>query len=64
MEEIKFEYEYDINLICESGNDYLYGIEADCDEDAVSVAKEFFCDDYPYEIVVTTKIVERRELNE
>ena len=64
MEEIKFEYEYDVRLICESGNEYLYGIEADCDEDAILVANEFFSDDYPHETVVETKIIERRELNE
>lgn len=64
MEEIKFNYEYDIKLICDNGREYLYIIEADCDEDAISVAKEFFYDDYSYEIVAATEIIERRYLNE
>lgn len=60
----EYKYEYDIKIICDNGNEYLYLIEADYDDDAISVAKEFFSDDYSYEIVVATEIIERRELDE
>ena len=64
MEEFEFKYEYDIKLICDTGREYLYIVEADCDDDAIVVATEFLYDDYPYEIVVATEIIERRELDE
>ena len=64
MEEIKYNYEYDIKLICDTGREYLYTIEADYDDDAIAVATEFLYDDYPYEIVTATEIIERRKLDE
>lgn len=56
------EYDYDVKLMCESGKEYLYSIEADNADNAIAVAIEFFSDDYPEEIVAYSKIIERREV--
>ena len=57
-----FDYEYDMIIL--SKNDYLYpmGVEADFDEDAFSVAREFFEDDYPNEEIVLIYCIDKRRI--
>lgn len=42
---------YDVTIFTESGKFYKYDIEADTARDANDVAREFFADDYPNEII-------------
>lgn len=55
-EELDWDNEYDIKIIAESGNEYIYGIEADDAYSAEMVAREFFADDYPDEMLQTMEI--------
>ena len=46
-----WENEYDVTIFTESGKSYKYDIEADTARDANDVAREFFADDYPDEVI-------------
>ena len=46
-----WENEYDVTIFTKSGKSYKYDIEADNIGDADKVAREFFTDDYPDEIM-------------
>lgn len=46
-----WENEYDVTIFTESGKSYKYDIEADTAGDANDVAREFFTDDYPDEVI-------------
>ena len=46
-----WENEYDVTLFTKSGKSYKYDIEADTTKDANDVAREFFADDYPNEVI-------------
>lgn len=55
-----YDYLYEFEVICfdEDGKEiYTYGIQADCEEDAIDCANEFCHDDFPFkrigEIVIT-----------
>lgn len=58
-EEGVFAYEYTILI----NNYYEYGIEADTDEDAIAVVKEFFADDYPEVEFKEIEILEKNKIN-
>ena len=45
------EYKYDVTIFTESSRIYKYDIEADNIGEADRVAREFFTDDYPDEIM-------------
>lgn len=63
MEELDWDNEYDVKIIAESGNEYTYGIEADDAYSAEMVAREFFADDYPDEMlqIIEIHLVEEEE---
>ena len=46
-----WENEYDVTIFAKSGKSYKYDIEADTTKDANDVAREFFADDYPNEVI-------------
>ena len=46
-----WENEYDVTIFTESGKSYKYDIEADTEGDANDVAREFFADNYPNEVI-------------
>lgn len=46
-----WENEYDVTIFTEGGKSYKYDIEADTVRDANDVAREFFADDYPDEVI-------------
>ena len=46
-----WEHEYDVTIFTESGRTYKYDIEADNVSDANDIAREFFTDDNPDEIM-------------
>ena len=57
-EDLDFAFEFTI-LINEK---YEYGIEADTEEDALAVAKEFFTDDYPEVEITKIEIMDSTEI--
>jgi hypothetical protein len=57
-EDLDFAFEFTV-LINEK---YEYGIEADTEEDALAVAKEFFTDDYPEVEIITIEIIDATEI--
>ena len=57
-EDLEFAFEFDI-LINEK---YEYGIEADTEEDALAVAREFFTDDYPEAEITKIEIMNSTEI--
>lgn len=59
-EELDWDNEYDVKIITAKGNEYNYGIEADDAYSAEMVAREFFADDYPDEIM-EVHLVEKEE---
>ena len=46
-----WENEYDVTIFTEGDKSYKYDIEADTTKDANDVAREFFADDYPNEVI-------------
>lgn len=46
-----WENEYDVTIFTEGGKSYKYDIEADTTKDVNDVAREFFVDDYPNEVI-------------
>ena len=46
-----WENEYNVTIFIKSGKSYKYDIEADTTKDANDVAREFFADDYPNEVI-------------
>ena len=46
-----WENEYDVTIFTEGGKSYKYDIEADTVGDANDVAREFFADDHPDEVI-------------
>ena len=46
-----WENKYEVIIFAESGKSYNYDIEADTAGDANNVAREFFADDYPNEVI-------------
>ena len=56
--DLNFDYEFGI-LINEK---YEYGIEADTEENALAVAKEFFADDYPEVELTKIEIIDVTEI--
>lgn len=57
-EDLDFAFEFTI-LINEK---YEYGIEADTEEDALAVAREFFTDDYPEVEITKIEIIDATEI--
>lgn len=57
-EDLDFAFEFSV-LINEK---YEYGIEADTEEDALAVAREFFTDDYPEVEITTIEIIDATEI--
>lgn len=57
-EDLDFKFEFSI-LINEK---YEYGIEADTEEDAFTVAEEFFADDYPEVELTKIEIIDVIEI--
>ena len=57
-----FDYEYVMIVLSE--NNYLYpmNIEADFDEAAFSVTREFFEDDYPEEKIALIYCIDKRRI--
>jgi hypothetical protein len=55
-EDLTWDNEYDVKIITAKGNEYYYGIEADDIHSAEMVAREFFADDYPDEMLQTMEI--------
>ena len=55
-EDLSWDNEYDVKIISATGNEYIYGIEADDIYSAEMVAREFFADDYPDEKLQTIEI--------
>ena len=64
VEELDWDNEYDVRIITAKGNEYNYGIEADDDYSAEMVAREFFADDYPDEMIQTIEVHIVEEENE
>lgn len=64
VEELEWDNEYDVTIITAKGNEYNYGIEADDDYSAEMVAREFFADDYPDEMIQTLEVHIVEEENE
>lgn len=64
VEELEWDNEYDVRIITAKGNEYNYGIEADDDYSAEMVAREFFADDYPDEMIQTIEVRLVEEENE
>lgn len=64
VEELDWDNEYDVRIISAAGNEYNYGIEADDDYSAEMVAREFFADDYPDEMLQTIEVHLVEEENE
>lgn len=57
-EDLDFAFEFTV-LINEK---YEYGIEADTEEDALTVAREFFTDDYPEVEITKIEIIDATEI--
>ena len=64
VEELFWDNEYDVKIVSAKGNEYNYGIEADDDYSAEMVAREFFADDYPDEMIQTLEVHIVEEENE
>lgn len=57
-EDLDFKFEFSV-LINEK---HEYGIEADTEEDAFTVAEEFFADDYPEVEITKIEIIDATEI--
>lgn len=57
-EDLDFAFEFTILI----NKKYEYGIEADTEEDALAVAREFFTDDYPEVEITKIEIINTTEI--
>ena len=57
-EDLDFAFEFTV-LINEK---YEYGIEADTEEDALAVAKEFFADDHPEVEITKIEVTDKTKI--
>jgi hypothetical protein len=64
VEELTWDHEYDVKIITAKGNEYNYDIDADDIHSAEMVAREFFADDYPDEMIQTIEVHLVEEENE
>lgn len=55
-EDLDWDYEYDVKITTVTGNVYHCSIEADDVDSAEMVAREFFADDHPDEMIETIEI--------
>ena len=57
-EDLDFAFEFTVFI----NEKYAYGIEADTEEDALAVAREFFTDDYPEVEITKIEIIDATEI--